>query len=183
MSVEEFREAFRSSVHVEKDWSLARESFRKQITVDYTNTQAVFEFSGVIDEAATNVVALSSSLVSFQIIHPVKSSPDTAFRSPPRSIHYQYLKRLHDAYRAGLGTMGVKYQHEEMFHSGYGYLFWERIVSAKDGVITFTYWSNTSQEGISANAPAGLVAEDLRKERRAAAVKTWDWPIPICGNR
>ena len=79
--------------------------------------------------------------------------------------------------------MGTKYQHEEMFHSGYGYLFWERIVSEHDGRFTFTYWSNTSREGISADAPAGLIAQDLRKERRAAAVKTRDWPIPVCGNR
>jgi len=63
-----------------------------------------------------------------------------------------------------------------MFHAGtgYGYMFWERIVSDTAGTITFVYWSNTSDEGISAEAPQKLIAEDLRKERESAAQATKD---------
>jgi hypothetical protein len=61
-------------------------------------------------------------------------------------------------------------------------MFWERIVSGTAGTITFVYWSNTSDEGILAKAPSALVAQDLKREREAAALKTRDWPIPVCGN-
>ena len=175
MSVEEFRKEFKGSTLAEKDWVLSRGSFRKEIAVDYPNTRAVFEFSGVVDEA------WSSSLVSFQIIHPVKSHPNSCFQSPPENIHYQYLKRLHDAHKARLNAASIKYQHEE--DSGGKYICWEQFDSEADGELTFTYWSNTSGEGIFARAPAALIAEDLEKERRAAAIRTRNWPLPACGNR
>src|SRR5262245_15263045 len=141
MSVEEFREMFREAELEELDWSLARGSFRKKITLHYPNTRAVFEFSGVVDNASTNVVAVSSSLVSFQIIHPVKQASEIHNKSWRQSIHYQYLKRLHDAFRARLDAVGTQYRHEEMVLSDY--FMWQLITSEVDGKFAFTYWNNT----------------------------------------
>jgi len=103
---------------------------------------------------------------------------------PPRNIHCRYLKRLHDACISRFDERGVKYKHEHLFLSGvgFGYLFWERIISDSAGTITFEYFSQTAQRRVSAKAPDTVVAEHITKERVSAARATEDWPIPICGN-
>ena len=115
----------------------------------------------------------------------MKKRPDTAFRSPPQSLHYQYIKKLHDRYLARLKKNGVDYQHEEMFHSGrgYGYTFWEKCSSNTKGQLTFVYWTIPGHTGVFARAPTSLIAEDLKREEDAARIKTRNWPIGVCGNR
>ncbi len=184
MSEAEFKRAFAKDSLIEGKWSLSRRSFRKTMVVRQPNTEILFEFSGVVDNKSTDVVPLSSSLVSFQVKHPLKPHPETSFRRPPQSIHYRYLKKLHDACVLRFENSGTKYEHEGMSHggTGNGYMLWERIVCDTAGTMTFIYWSNTSDEGIIAQAPQRLIAEDLRKERYSAAQATKDWPIPDCGN-
>jgi len=183
MTVGEFKQAFKNISFVEKEWSLSRSSasFRKKIVVEYPNTEIVFEFSGVVDVNSTPHVPLSSSLISFEIKHPVEPHPEMSFTRPPQSMHYLYVKNMHDTYVSRLDKKGIKYENEEwtVFSE---YIASERVASEEEGIITFTYWSNITQEGVTARAPEKLIAEDLKKERIAAFKATEDWPISICGN-
>jgi hypothetical protein len=182
MSVTELRKAFKGSTVSEDRWVLERSSFRNKVAVAFPNTRVVFEFSGVVDEHQKGAVPASSSLVAFAVIHPVKASPETPFRRPPDSVHYRYLKRLHDQYEAALRKRNVKHEAQAHNHPGLGYLLWEKCSSGRDGALTFVYWSSTSLEGVFALAPEALVGDDIECERKAARIKTRAWPERRCGN-
>jgi hypothetical protein len=185
MSVAELREAFEGCELSEDKWQLGRSAFRNKLYLAYPNTRVVFEFSGVVDTAKEGRVPVTSSLVAFSIEHPMKERPDTGSRRPPQSVHYQYIKKLHDRYLARLEKNDVDYEHEEMFHSGtgYGYMFWEKCSSKTDGPVTFVYWTIPGHTGVLARAPTNLIAEDLKREGDAARIKTQNWPIGVCGSQ
>jgi hypothetical protein len=179
MSEEEFKRAFEGAALDQRPWQLEPGSFRRTIVVRYPNTEAVFEFSGVVDEKSKVHVAVSSSLVGFSIKHPLKEHPDTPFRRPPASVHYAYLKGLHDAYLKAL--IESEKTHSRTTGQGQEYVSWEEYTS-DFGTVAFVFWSSTSREGVFATPPAELIEADLEKERKAALQKTKDWPVRRCGN-
>jgi hypothetical protein len=178
MPVETFRFRFQRKSLNEEKWQLERNSFRKKITIEYPNTLAIFEFSGVVDTQNKEETPVSSALIKFSIKHPLKERPDTGMMTPPQSIHFQYVKKLHDKYIKRLQEQKVEYKHEDMLHSGYGYLFWEKCVSSQ-GTVSFVYWANTSDTGVFAYAPEAIVSEHIKREQEAAQTKTRDWPPMI----
>jgi hypothetical protein len=181
MSEAEFKQAFANASLVEDKWILQKApSFRKTMVIKQPNTEILFEFSGVVDNKSPNVVPASSSLVSFQIKHPLKNHPGTPYLRPPESMHYKYVKKLHDACIERFKKEAIEYKHENS-GSGGEYMIWEKIVSDTAGTITFVYWSDTSHEGVTAMAPHKLIAEDLQKEKSSAAQATKDWPFYIHG--
>ena len=117
--------------------------------------------------------------------HPLKDHPESGFRRPPQSRHYQYIKRLHDRFARLLRQQGRPFEHEEALPSaaaGYGYLFWEKATT-KQAEWTFHYWSNTSPTGVRARATGAQVQALLQREREAAAKAPQDWPFsPECGS-
>lgn len=180
MTVEQFKEAFKNYSLVEEKWNLSRQSgsFRKTIVVTRPNTELLFTFSGVVDINSPEHLPLSSCLISYEIKHPLKSNPDPrGLTGPSQSMHYKYLKKLHDDCISRFKNEGIKYNHEDGVFDDYK--TYERIISETVGTIQFLYWSNISQVGITAKAPQKLIEEDLKKERVSALQATKDWPIPI----
>jgi len=175
-----FMRAFVDVSPISRGWWLDGESFRNIYTVKYPNTKVEFVFSGVVDESkeilrtTTNIVPVSSSLISFKIQHPQRLAPGYT-----QKIVYDpsYLKNLHDAYLLRLTRKKTKFKQEQEYI--YRNLKWEKVTSRASGTIFFRYWSlSTWEKGITAKAPPALIARDLRKERIAARQATRDW-IPI----